>query len=175
MKLRFAAVLLLLGAACSRPSAPDGASREYAARDGSFAAKLPEGWKVDEAPGENRKAAFFGPPDGAKPFSQLIAVSFYSAGGRYKNVDEYMAAQSALGRAEPPHAAAAGARGVERLVHTVFQDIHSGSQPLTTRIVAIPAAGGFYALEHTWPDGTAPSPAFEELLSSFKPGDAAKK
>jgi hypothetical protein len=148
---------------------------EYSAPDGSFAARLPGGWKVDDAPGVSRKAAFFGPPDGAKPFAQLIAVSFYPAGGRYKDADEYLATQAALGRAEPAREARAGGRrATEMTLRTRFNDIHSGVQPLVTRVVAVPVDGGFFALEHTWPEGTAPSPAFEELVAGFKPG-AAKK
>ncbi|MFI5345181.1 MAG: hypothetical protein ACHQ51_02290 [Elusimicrobiota bacterium] len=170
MMRSLAAVLLLGVAACSRPApVPGGASLQYAAPDGSFTALLPGGWKVDDAPGENRKAAFFGPPDGAKPFAQLIAVSFYPAGGRYKDVNDYIGAQSALGQAQPPREVAVGAaRGAEVIVKTVFSDIHAGPQPLVTRVLAFPSGAGFYALEHTWPDGEAPSPAFDALVSSFK-------
>jgi len=167
---RLAAVLMLCAAACSRPApAPGGAPVEYAAPDGSFTARLPGGWTVDDAPGENRKAAFFGPADGKKPFSELIAVSFYPAGGRYGGVDEYLAAQASHGSAAPPRdATVAGVKGVELIVRTVFPDVHSGPQPVVTRVLAVPAAGGFYALEHTWPDGAAPSPAFDALVASFK-------
>ena len=48
--------------------------------------------------------------------------------------------------------------------------MHSGPQPLLTRVLAVPAAKGFYALEHTWPEGAAPSAAFDEFIRSFKPG-----
>jgi hypothetical protein len=136
---------------------------------------LPGGWKVDDSKGENRKAAFFGPPTGAKPFSELIAVSWYAAGGRYQGIDDYIAAQAALGRAEPSRpATVAGVAGVEISVASVFPDPHSGPQPLVTRVVAVPAAGGFYALEHTRPADAPPSPAFDELLRTFRPGSAGK-
>ncbi|OGS41144.1 MAG: hypothetical protein A2506_02045 [Elusimicrobia bacterium RIFOXYD12_FULL_66_9] len=162
--------LLLAVAACSRPASP-GASVDYSAPDGSFVASLPGGWKVDDAAGEHRKAAFFGPPDGGKPFSELISVSFYPAGGRYPSIDDYIAAQAALGRAMPPRdVQVGGVRGVELTVRTVFPDVHSGPQPLVTRALAVPAVKGFFALEHTWPEGAAPSAAFDELLGSFKPG-----
>ena len=170
MRLRLAVVVLLLGAACSRPApVPGGAPGEYAASDGSFTVRLPGGWRVDEAPGETRKAAFFGPPAGAKPFSELISVSYYPEGGRYKGVDDYVAAQAALGRAEPTREVlVGGARAVEMSVATVFPDIHSGPQPLITRVVAVPAAGGFYALEHTRPSASPPSAEFDELVRSFQ-------
>lgn len=169
---RLAAVLLMCAAACSKPApVPGGAPAEYVAPDKSFTASLPGGWKVDDAPGEHRKAAFFGPPDGKKPFSELISVSFYPAGGRYQDIEEYVAAQSALGQALPPReASVGGVRGVELTVRSVFRDVHSGPQPLVTRALAVPAAKGFFTLEHTWPEGAAPSPAFDDLLRSFKPG-----
>lgn len=167
---RLAVALLLGAAACSRPAAT-GALIEYAAPDGSFTARLPGGWRVDDAPGEHRKAAFFGPPDGKKPFSELIAVSFHPAGGRYRSVDEYLAAQAALGRAAPPREVpVGGAHGMELTVRSVFADPHSGPQPIVTRALALTAAKGFFTLEHTWPEGAAPSSAFDELVRSFKPG-----
>jgi hypothetical protein len=175
MMRRAVAVLILCSAACSRPApVPGGASVEYAAPDGSFTARMPGGWKADDAPGENRKVAFFGPPDGAKPFAELIAVSYYPAGGRYKDVNDYVGAQASLGQAQPPREVAVGAaRGMEVIVKTVLPDIHSGPQPLVTRVLAFPSGAGFYALEHTWPDGDVPSPAFDALAASFKAG--AKK
>ena len=174
MSRRFVVMLLLCASACSRP-APAPVSSDgpisYAAPDESFTASLPGGWKVDDSPGEHRKAAFFGPPDGPKPFAELIAVSWYRAGDRYQNVDDYLAAQAALGRAEPAReVSAGGVKGRELTVRSVFPDVHSGPQPVVTRVVAVPSGAGFFALEHTWPDGAAPSPAFERLLETFKPG-----
>ena len=172
MTRHFAAALLLCAAGCSKPAPPPGgAPVVYTAPDGSFSATLPGGWRMDDAPGKYRKAAFFGPPDGKKPFSELIAVSFYPAGGRYKGVEDYIAAQSALGRADPTREVpVGGVRSVELIVRTVFQDVHTGSQPQVTRVLAVPAAAGFFALEHTWPDGAAPSTAFDNMVTSFKPG-----
>lgn len=172
MRLSAAVLAVLLGAACSRPApAPGGAVLEYSAPDGSFASRLPGGWKVDDSPGVNRKAAFFGPPDGAKPFSQLIAVSFYPASGRYKDAADYLAAQAALGKAEPARdVRAAGLKAREMILRAKFTDVHSGVQPLVTRVIAVPVDGGFFALEHTWPDGETPSPAFDGVVAAFKPG-----
>ena len=172
MTRRLAAVLLLCAAACSKPApVPGGAPAGYVAPDGSFSASLPGGWKVDDSPGEHRKASFFGPPDGDKPFSDLISVSFYPAGGRYQNVDEYVASKSSLGPpALPREVMVAGVRGVELTVLSEFRDVHTGVHRLVTRALAVPAAKGFFALEHTWPEGAAPSPAFDELVRSFKPG-----
>jgi hypothetical protein len=173
MRILAAVLAASLVAACSRSApAPGGAVLEYAAPDGSFTSRLPGGWKVDDAPGVNRKAAFFGPPDGAKPFSQLIAVSFYPASGRYKDAGEYLAAQAALGRAEPAReVSAGGGKATEMILRAKFTDPHSGVQPLVTRVVAVPADGGFFALEHTWPDGETPSAAFDGVLAAFKPGE----
>src|SRR5947208_1269103 len=44
---------LSLVSACKRQPRP-GAATDYRAADGSFAARLPADWKVDEAPGETR-------------------------------------------------------------------------------------------------------------------------
>lgn len=168
-----AVAALLLSAACSRPA--PGAPAEYAPSDGSFSARLPGGWKVDESPGRYRKAAFFGPPGGAKPFSELIAVSFYPAGGRYKAPEDYIAGRAALGRAQPPRSVSVGGvQGVEVTVASVFPDPHSGPQPLVTRALAVPAAGGFYALEYTRPEDQPASKDFDDMVASFKPGPAPK-
>jgi hypothetical protein len=171
-----AAAVLLLAAACSKPAPfPGSASAEYSAPDGSFTARLPGGWKVDDSPGRYRKAAFFGPPDGAKPFSELIAVSFYPAGGRYRGPDDYIAGQAALGKAGPSKPVTVGdALGVEVTVATTFPDPHAGPRPLITRALAVPAAGGFFALEDTRPEDLPASKEFDELLGSFKPGPAPR-
>lgn len=171
-----AVAVLLLAGACSKPApAPGGPSTEYAARDGSFTARLPGGWKVDDSPGRYRKAAFFGPPDGAKPFSSLISVNFYAAGGRFQTPDDYIAARAALGRAEPPRAAAVGGvPGIEVTVATVFTDVHSGPQRLVARSLAVPAPGGFFGLEYTRPEDQPPSKDFDAMLASFKPGPAPR-
>jgi hypothetical protein len=166
--LLVAAVLL---AGCSRAPAPraDGAV-EYSAPDGSFTALLPGGWKVDESPTESKRVAFFGPPDGATPFSDMIRVVYYPSNGRFKNADEYLANESLVGLAEPTHAATvAGLPAVERIVRSMSPGVHRAPQPLINRMLAVTVPGGFFALEHTYPESSKPSPAFEALLASFKP------
>lgn len=173
---RLALAALFLAAACSRPSPEPAGSVEYSPPDGSFTARLPGGWKADDAPGKTRKAAFFGPPDGRKPFSELIAVRFFPAGGRYKDPRAYAAAQAAFGKpAPPPREIEVGAtRGLELRTESVFSDVHSGPQALVTRSVLLPAGGGFYALEHTYPAaGPSSAAIFEDVLRSFRPRPAA--
>ena len=133
---------VLLATACRRAPAP-GAAIEYRAPDGSFTAKLPSNWKADEAPGETRKAAFFGPPDGAEPYSQMMGVYF--------------------------HAAAKPEGPLDSTAETVQPNPHGGSETVITRTVAVPAAGGYFTLVQMYPAGSEPSASFAELVSTFKP------
>jgi hypothetical protein len=155
----------LFAIACSKPADPN-APVAFRPADGSFSARAPARWKVNDAPGENRKAAFFGPPDGAKPFSQLMGVYFHPAAEPEKAARAYL--RSAVGT-EPQPVKAAELSGLEATVSRAVSDIHQGEQRETTRTAVFPVQGGFYSLEHTWPAGGAPDPAFDELLRTFRP------
>jgi hypothetical protein len=159
--------IALLIVACGRSTVP-GAPTDYRAPDGSFSARLPSDWKVDDAPGETRKAAFFGPPSGVKPFSQLMGVYFHPS-TEPASARAYLASEAP---AEVPFAPrdvpVGGGTGLELIVSRTVPDVHFGPQRVTTRLVEVVVPGGFYSLEHTWPTGTEPSPSFDELLHSFK-------
>ena len=173
MKKHALLLAVLLAAACGRSSAP-GDPTDYRAPDGSFSARLPSDWKVNDASGETRKAAFFGPPSGVKPFSQSMGVYFHPS------VDPaaaraYLASEATVAAPFAPREIPVGAgMGLELVTSRTVQDVHSGPQRVTRRLVEVVAQGGFYSLEHTWPTGTEPSTAFDELLHSFKPGSTAK-
>lgn len=156
-------MIAVLAAACSRP-APD-APAEYRPADDSFSASLPGGWKVDDSPGETRKAAFFGPPAGPGAFSEMIRVSLQPA----TTPEAYRASRPGL-PTPLRETSAGGAKAWEFLSDSEFRDPHAGIKKLSSRVVLVPAPGGLFVLEHTWPAG-APSgrEAFEELLRTFKP------
>jgi hypothetical protein len=163
-RILLAAVLAL--AACSRQSAP-GASATYRAADGSFSVAMPGDWKVDESQSGARRAAFYGPPGGARPFSQVIAVSFHAAGAGGGTGAAYVAQQTVTLSGPPRPAPPPGATDVttERAVPST----HGGPSRENLRVVAVDAAGGFFILEHAWPLDAAPDPAFEAFRASFKP------
>lgn len=156
-------LLALLAVACTRPS-PDG-SAEYRPEDESFTATLPGGWKVDDSPGETRKAAFFGPPSGPGAFTEMIRVSLHPA----TTPEAYRAARPGL-PTPLRETAAGGAKAWEFLSDSEFPDPHGGTRKLSSRVVTVPTPRGLFVLEHAWPAG-APSgrPAFDELLRTFKP------
>lgn len=168
---RILCLAVLLAAACGRAPAP-GAPTDYRAPDGSFSARLPSDWKVDDAAGETRKAAFFGPPSGAKPYSELMGVYFH-AGADPEAARAYLASEAPTGTPFAPRPVPVGAgTGLELVSSRTMPDVHSGPQRVTTRLVEVAVPGGFYSLEHTWPEGARPSAAFDELLRTFKPAAA---
>ena len=169
--LLLAAVLLAAG--CGRRDS--GASVDYRAAAGRFRARLPGNWRADETPGDTRRAALYGPPDGLKPFSQLIGVYFHSAGDPEAAAHAYLAS-AASGPAVPPREVAAGSRrGFEVVEERRIPGLEMKPETVEVRTVAVPAAGGFFTLEHTRPAGSAASPAFDELVRTFEPSAAAPK
>ena len=150
--------------ACGRGQ-PPGAQLDYRPPDGSFAARVPGDWKVDESPGETRKASFFGPSDGERPFSQSMGVYFHAAADPAAAARNYLAFQSSQGIAAP---SPAKETDLEVIAERTLNDIHAGRQRLTTRTVVVIMPKGFFSLEHTWPAGTPPSPAFDELRRTFR-------
>ena len=153
---------LLLSPACRRPAA-SGGTVEYRAPDGSFTARLPPNWKADEAPGETRKAVFFGPPDGAQPFSQMMGVYFHAAPDPAASARAFLSSET--GAAPAP----AAGEALETVVEREVPDPHRGAQRTVTRTVAVPSAGGFFTLVHVYPAGSRASASFDELVSTFKP------
>jgi len=162
MKLVLLLALLVLPA-CKRPPAASGGAIEYRAPDGSFTASLPPDWKADEAPGETRKAVFFGPPDGAQPFTQMMGVYFHAAPEPAAAARAHLASET--GAAPAP--AAGGA--LETVVEREVPDPHRGPRRTVTRTVAVPSAGGFFTLVHVYPAGSRAAASFDTLVSSFKP------
>jgi hypothetical protein len=151
-----ALAVLLSAAACSKKAA---GPVEYAAPDGSFAAALPGGWKVDDLPGESRKAAFFGPG------SEMIRVSLHANA----TPESYRASRAGL-PTPLVDAEAGGAKAREFLVDTEFPDPHSGPKRFSSRVVLLATPGGLFVLEHAWPAGTPGSKAvFDDVLRTFKP------
>jgi hypothetical protein len=156
-------IAVLAAAACSRP-APD-APAEYRPADDAFSASLPGGWKVDDSPGETRKAAFFGPPGGPGAFTEMIRVSLLPE----TTPEAYRAGRPGL-PTPLRETAAGGAKAWEFLSESESPDPHGGSRKSSSRAVLIPSPGGLYVLEHSWPAGSPSSAAaFEEFLRTFKP------
>jgi hypothetical protein len=158
---------VLLAASCGRQDSGP-ATVAYSPPDASFHARLPADWKADESLGETRKAAFFGPPDGAKPYSQLMGVYFHAA------PDPESAARAYLAGSGPParEIMVGSRRGLEVVSTRTEPAVEMGPQTVQIRSIAVPVAGGFFILEHTWPVGAAPSPAFDELVKTFEPAAA---
>lgn len=151
-------LVALAAAACARTSAP-GAPVDYSPADGSFSAALPGGWKVDDAAGETRKAAFFGPG------GEMIRISLHPG----RTPEAYRAS---LGGLPTPlsETSVGGAKAFELLAATEFRDPHAGVQKTSLRAVLLPSPRGLWALEHVWPSGAPPSKAvFEDVLRTFKP------
>jgi hypothetical protein len=75
----------------------------------------------------------------------------------------------------PIHEVAVGQqKGLEAQKISLVRDIHLGSQSTITRTVVLTVAGGFFSLEHTWPLGATPAPAFEDLVRTFRPAEGVK-
>ncbi len=156
-------LIALAAAACSRPG--PNAPAEYRARDNSFIASLPGGWKVDDSPDETRKASFFGPPSGPGAFAQSIRVSLYPA----TPPEAYRAGRAGL-PTPLQETAVGGAKALEFLSDSEFRNPHAGVTRLSSRAVMLPTSQGLFVLEHTWPaGGGADRAAFENLLRTFKP------
>lgn len=170
------ALLLLLPAACRKAPAPAASGPvEYRPADAGFSARVPGDWRVEDAPGESRKAAFFGPPTGPAPFSDLMGVYFHRAADPKAEARAYVASQTGHGPGLTPPLGVSPSAGLDDSFTREAPGPHGRAAPsVTTRVVAVPVPGGFYTLEHTWPADRAPDPAFEELLSSFRPAPATK-
>ena len=164
----------LLACACGRSGSKAGSAVDYRPPDGSFRARLPSNWKADESPGETRKAAFFGPPDGAKPYSELMGVYFHAAADPEAAARTYLSI-AGVGPATPREIAVGSRRGLEIDGTRTMPAVELAPQTVSVRTVAVPVAGGFFTLEHTWPAGTTAAPAFDELLRTFEPAAGAAK
>jgi hypothetical protein len=171
MKLSLAAALLL-ACACGRSSPDRGASVDYRPPDNSFQARLPSDWKADETPGETRKAAFFGPPGGAKPYSQLMGIYFHKAADPEDAARAYL---SGNGPAALKDVVVGSRRAIESTVTRTTPGLDAAPEAVLVRTVAVTVPGGFYVLEATWPVGAAADPAFGELLRTFEPSAGAPK
>ena len=138
-----AAVALLAACGKEPPKAPPAAAEVvFTAKDGSFSARLPAAWRVDETRLEGSGAAFFGPPDGPRPYSQMITVSFKAS------------------TAPPP---------VGVITDELTLPGPKGALVrLTVRRAAAPAPGGYYALEYSVPAGDEPLPAWDAFRAGFK-------
>lgn len=169
MRLLTTLLLLLASAACRKAPAPS-APVEYRPADGGFSARVPGDWRVEDAPGESRKAAFFGPPTGPAPFSDLMGVYYHAAADPATAARAYVASQTGHGPGLTPPLGVSPDAGLDDSFTRAAPAGHGDpGSSVTTRVVAVPATGGFYTLEHSWPADRAPDPAFEELLRSFKP------
>lgn len=164
-------VALAAAAACSKPPAP-GAPADYRARDGSFSAAVPGNWRVDDSPADEPGAAFFGPPEGPAPYSQMMSVTFHRAADGPSAARLFVASELQQGVGPLPAPGKDGA--LDETFDRTVPDVHRGPQRVTTRVVAVPAPGGFYSLEYSRPAGTSASPVFDGLLRTFKPGSAGK-
>ena len=149
------AVLMLI--ACARDPGPDKAL--YEPRDGSFTLAAPRSWRVDEAQGEAHRVSFFGPPG---TFTESIAVY------RYDGMTAVSYRTSHAGSGAGPLTARPDGRS-EFLAKSFSPALH-GRPPeeLAVRHVLAASETGLWALVHTVPAGRAPSPAFEDLVASFK-------
>lgn len=168
------ALTLALSAACRKPAPPPSGPVEFSAADGSFRARVPGDWKVDDARDESRKASFFGPPSGPTPFSDLMGVYYHAAENPVAAARAYVASQTGNG----PGLAPPLGGDADALDKTYTRDStapHSGTAAsVSTRVVAVVVPGGFYSLEHTWPAAQPPAPAFDDLLKSFSLGAPTK-
>lgn len=155
-------LLVALGGACAKP--PASAPVEFSPADGSFTARAPGHWRVDQTPGVTRKAVFYGPPEGARPYSEMIRVALHPA----QTPQAYRGAHAAS--APPLNETTAGqTKAWEYRDEAEVPDPHGPTRRVITRTVLVPSTGGLYALEHSWPAGAEPGKAFDEFLASFRP------
>ncbi len=179
--MRAAILFVLLAASCSR-RAQDKTTR-YSSPDLAFQAELPARWRVDErrrqdGP-ETLLSVFYGPPDGPRAMSQRMSVSFHAASDPSAAARRYAVFRSGSYGFQfpaPPVApkpvragGLAGWEAVRREQGSSGPESASRPGAVTTRIIVLPTARGFYDLEHRWPGGDAPDPAFDRLLSTFRP------
>lgn len=155
-------LLAALGAACAK--SPASAPVEFRPADGSFAVRAPGHWRVDQTAGLTRKAVFYGPPDGKRPYSEMIRVALHPA-----QTPEAYRASHAAGAAPLTETAVGEAEAWEYRVVSEVPDPHGPTRRVVTRTVLVSAPGGLYALEHAWPADAEPGEAFEEFLASFRP------
>ena len=133
-----------------------------------FSASVPN-WKVEEHV-ETPGATFFGPPDGDRPFSEMIGVYFYRAADPARGARDHLFYQSSRssGPLMPLPISVSGLKEV--VVNRIEPDVHTGEHLLTTRTVVVIVPDGFFSLEHTYATDAVPSPAFDEMLRTFRPG-----
>ncbi len=161
--------LLLLAAvlSVSQLFASDSAPVVCAPRTAPSRRPCPAAGGCDDAARGARRVTFFGPPGGDKPFSQLIAVSFYAKDGPWRSASAYVASQ-ALSLSGPPRPLPPPG-ALEATYERPRPNIHGGPRSENGRVVALETPDGFYALEHAWPLDAAPDPAFDAFRASFKP------
>lgn len=159
--MRLLLLLAALAAACAKP--PASAPAAFSPADGSFEAVAPGNWRVDQEPGLTRKAAFFGPPDGPRAFSEMIRVALHPA----QEPEAFRAARSPGG---PPltETSAGGAKAWQFTREDEVPDPHGPARRMVTRTVLVPSPRGLFAVEHSWPADGRPGPAFDEFLASFR-------
>lgn len=159
--MRLLLLLAALAAACAKP--PASAPVSFSPADGSFEALAPGHWRVDQEAGLTRKAAFFGPPDGPRAFSEMIRVALHPA----QDPEAFRAARAPGG---PPltETSAGGAKAWQFVREDAVPDPHAPTRRMVTRTVLIPSPRGLFALEHSWPAESRPGPAFDEFLASFR-------
>ncbi len=164
--IRLLAVVLLLSACGSKPA--DKGPVDYSAPGGAFRATLPGNWRADEARVSDRLSAFFGPPDGPRPYSQSMAVYFHPASDPQTAARLYLASGDLSG--PPTPITVGGLPGLEATSSGRERGLETKSTPTTTRTVVAWTEGGFYCLEQIRPTDDPPSPAFDEMLKTFRPG-----
>ena len=153
---------LLAFASCTSNSGEK--SMEYEPPNGSFRARLPVDWKVDDSPDARSQAVFYGPPSAPGTFAQMIRVSLVVD----SSPDSYRASRPGL-PSPLAETFVSGEKSWEFLTARAFIDPHSGTSKIYSRVVMLPTARGLFVFEHTWQAGTAPRKAvFDELLRSFK-------
>lgn len=154
-------LLVTLAAACGKT--PASAPVDFRPADGSFTARAPGDWRVDQEPGLTRKAAFFGPPAGPQAFSEMIRVALHPA----QEAEAFRVSRAPGGPPLTP-TSVGGTQAWQFTREEVVPDPHAASRRVVTRTVLVPSPRGLFALEHSWPAGTQPSPVFDEFLASFR-------
>lgn len=162
MSKLLAAAALLAAIACARPRPSD--SVLYRGADGSFEARVPGDWRVQPGRGLTRKAAFFGPATGARPYSEMIRVALHER----QTPKAYQAAHDP-GSAPALEITVAGRPAWEYRTTRTLKSPHGADQRVAARTVMIAAPAGLFVLEHSWPADAEPTGPFAQLLDSFKP------